>query len=111
MQYNQIRRFPVQRCAELCSERYEKWKSVHLLNIGRLIYSIIRGIWAITESHIEDAAIENDIPIEFYYYSELGLEYFSIENFQKRDPFTNPEQFEKLFARFDVKGWINPCAG
>jgi hypothetical protein len=38
----------------------------------------------------------------------LGLEIFSIEDFQKRDPFTNPEQFEKTFARFDVKGWISP---
>jgi hypothetical protein len=25
-----------------------------------------------------------------------------------RDPFTNPEQFQKIFARFDVKGWIFP---
>lgn len=73
-----------------------------------LIYSIIREFWGITESHIEDAAVENDIPIELYYYSELGLEYFSIESFQKRDPFTNPEQFERLFARFDVKGLIMP---
>jgi hypothetical protein len=74
-----------------------------------LIYSIIREILKITEPYIEDAAIENDFPIEFYYYSELGLEHFSIENFQKRDPFTNPEQFERLFARFDVKGWIAPA--
>jgi len=73
-----------------------------------LIHSIIREFWEITESHIEDMAIENDIPIELYYYSELGLEYFSIENFQKRDPFTNPEKFERLFARFDVKGLIMP---
>jgi len=73
-----------------------------------LIYSIIREFWEITESHIGDAAVKNDVPIELYYYSELGLEFFSIENFQKRDPFTNPEQFERLFARFDVKGWIMP---
>ena len=38
----------------------------------------------------------------------MGLDHFSIEEFQKRDPFTNPEQFEKLFVRFDVKGWIQP---
>jgi len=73
-----------------------------------LIYSIIREFWKITEPHIEDAAIRNNIPVEFYYYSELGLDYFSIEKFQKRDPFSNPEKFERLFARFDVKGWITP---
>jgi DNA-binding MarR family transcriptional regulator len=38
----------------------------------------------------------------------LGLEVFSVENFFYRDPFTNPEQFEKAFARFEVKGWITP---
>lgn len=71
-----------------------------------LIYSTIKEFWSITESHIEEAALRNDIPVEFYLYSELGLEYFSIEDFQKRDPFSNPEQFEKLFARLFFKGWI-----
>ena len=73
-----------------------------------LMYSIVREFWEITEPQIESAAVENDIPIELYYYSELGRDYFSLEGFQKRDPFTNPEQFEKAFARFDVKGWIIP---
>ena len=73
-----------------------------------LMYAIVREFWAITEPCIEDAAVKNDIPIELYYYSELGLEYFSVEDFQKRDPFTNPEQFEKAFTRFDVRGWIIP---
>lgn len=73
-----------------------------------LIHSIMLEFWGITEPHIEDAAVKNDIPIELYFYSELGLENFSVEDFQKRDPFSNPEQFEKMFARFDVKGWIFP---
>jgi hypothetical protein len=73
-----------------------------------LIHAIVLEIWEITEPHIEDAAVKNDIPIELYFYSELGLDYFSVEEFQKRDPFSNPEQFEKMFARFDVKGWIIP---
>ena len=73
-----------------------------------LIYSIIQEFWAITESEIEEAAIRNDIPIDLYYYGELGLDHFSAENFQKRDPFSNPEQFEKLFARLNVQGWIEP---
>ncbi len=62
----------------------------------------------ITEPAIEEAAVRNDIPVELYYYGELGLDHFSLENFKKRDPFSNPEQFEKLFARLDVKGWIEP---
>ena len=72
-----------------------------------LIYSTIKEFWSITEPHIEDAAIRNDIPVELYFYSELGLEYFSKEDFQKRDPFSNPEQFEKLFAHLFFKGWID----
>lgn len=73
-----------------------------------LIYSVIRTFWNITEPHIEEAAIRNDIPIELYYYSELGLDIFSIESFQNRDPFTNPEQFERLFARLNIRSWIEP---
>ena len=73
-----------------------------------LIYSIVREFWEITETHIEDTAVKNDIPIELYFYSELGLDYFSVEEFQKRDPFTNPGHFEKMFTRFEVKDWIFP---
>ena len=72
------------------------------------MYSMVQEFWEITEPHIEDAAVKLNIPIELYYYSELGLKFFSIAEFQRRDPFTNPEQFEKTFARFDVKGWIIP---
>jgi hypothetical protein len=75
-----------------------------------LIYSIIQEFWSITEPHIEDAAIRNDIPIELYLYSELGLDTFSMTNFEKRDPFTNPEQFERVFVRLNVKGWIEPMS-
>ena len=75
-----------------------------------LIHSIIQEFWSITEPYIEDAAIREDIPIELYLYSELGLDVFSIENFRKRDPFSNPEQFEKLFVRLNVKGWIEPMS-
>jgi hypothetical protein len=73
-----------------------------------LIYSVVQELWHITEPHIEDAAIRNDIPIELYLYAELGLERFSIRDFQRRDPFSNPEQFERLFVRLHIKGWIEP---
>ena len=73
-----------------------------------LMYSIIQEFWVITETAIEEAAVTNGVPIELYYYGELGLEYFSIDEFQKRDPFSNPEQFEKQFVRLNVKGWIEP---
>jgi hypothetical protein len=74
-----------------------------------LIYSVVQEFWEITEPHIEDVAIREDIPVELYFCSELGFEYFSIEDFQKRDPFSNPEKFERLFARLNVKGWIAPA--
>ena len=79
-----------------------------LTRFWTLIYATIREFWQITEPLIEDAALKFDVPVELYYYGELGLDTFSIEEFQKRDPFTNPEQFERLFARLDVKGWIEP---
>ena len=81
-----------------------------LVKFWALMSSIVREFWAITEPQIEDSALKNDVPIELYYYGEFGLKYFSVEDFQKRDPFTNPEQFEKAFARFDVKGWIVPLS-
>lgn len=83
-------------------------RSHPLAKFWQVMYSVIQEFWTITEPAIEEAAVRNDIPVELYYYSELGLNHFSLENFQKRDPFSNPEQFEKLFARLDVKGWIEP---
>jgi len=74
----------------------------------QIIHSTLQEIWAITEPQIEDAAVRYNTPIELYYYAELGLDYFSVAEFQRRDPFSNPEQFEKLFARLDVKGVIVP---
>jgi hypothetical protein len=73
-----------------------------------LIYSIVQEFWTITEPHIQDAAIRNDFPIELYLYSELGLDRFSIQDFQRRDPYSNIEQFERLFVRLNLKGWIEP---
>ena len=73
-----------------------------------LMYAIVQEFWRITEPHIEDAAIRNDLPIELYLYSELGLDRFSIQDFQKRDPYSNPERFERLFVRLNLKGWIEP---
>jgi hypothetical protein len=75
-----------------------------------LMYSIVQEFWSITEPHIEDAAVRNGLPIELYLYSELGLDRFSIKDFQKRDPFSNPEQFERLFVRLNIKGWIEPMS-
>jgi hypothetical protein len=74
-----------------------------------LINAAIREILAITEPHIEEAALRKNVPIELYYYGELGLDTFSIEEFQQRDPFSNPEQFERLFPRLEIKGWIVPA--
>lgn len=74
-----------------------------------LIHSVIQEFWAITEPHIEDASIRFNIPIELYYYSELGLDSFSTEEFQKRDPFSNPVLFDKAFVTLNFKGWIQPA--
>lgn len=83
-------------------------ETTSLTRFWHLIHSIPEEIWSITEPHIEEAAVRNNIPIELYYYSELGLDYFSIEGFQHRDPFSNPEKFERLFPRLEIKGWIFP---
>ena len=73
-----------------------------------LIHSLIGEFWKITGPRIENAAIRYEIPIELYSYSELGLESFSRDEFQKRDPFSNPQLFEKVFVILNVKGWIQP---
>lgn len=75
-----------------------------------LLLSVIQEFWTITEPHIEDAAIKQNIPIQLYYYSEMGMDTFSIEDFQLRDPFSNPLQFEKVFVTLNFKGWIQPIA-
>jgi hypothetical protein len=79
-----------------------------LLKFWPLMYSIIQDFWCITEGQIETSAAQNGIPIELYLYSELGLDVFSTKYFQKRDPFTNPELFEKHFALLNMKGWVEP---
>lgn len=80
-----------------------------LVKFWPVIQSVVRGFWEITEPIIEKAAIRYRVPVELYYYSELGLDLFSTEQFQKRDPFSNPQLFEKSFAILNVKGWIEPC--
>lgn len=84
-------------------------EKVSLYQFWNLIHAIIQEVWAITEPHIEDAAVRKNIPVELYYYAELGLDFFSLQEFQQRDPFSNPEQFEKNFAQLEVKGWITPA--
>ncbi len=79
-----------------------------LIKFWSLIHSIIQEFWAIIEPPIEEAAIQLNVPIELYYYSELGLDSFSREEFQKRDPFSNPLLFEKTFVTLNFKGWIEP---
>jgi hypothetical protein len=77
-----------------------------LTNFWPLIDSLLQEIWAITEPHIEEAAIQQHLPMELYYYSEFGLEIFSKQEFQKRDPYTNPEVFDRVFVTLHFKGWI-----
>lgn len=79
-----------------------------LIKFWSLIYSTIQEFWAIIEPRIEEAAIRLNVPVELYYYSELGLDSFSREEFQKRDPFSNPLLFEKTFVTLNFKGWIEP---
>src|SRR5512147_577292 len=79
-----------------------------LLKFWPLMYSIIKEFWGITEGRIEEAAARENIPIELYLYSEFGLDSFSTPDFQKRDPFSNPEHFEKSFALLNMKGWVEP---
>lgn len=73
-----------------------------------LIYDTIRAFWAITEPRIEQAAREKNVPGELYYYGELGLYHFSRARFQKRDPFSNPAQFDHAFEKLAADDWIVP---
>lgn len=73
-----------------------------------LMYDTVRAFWAITEPQIEAAAREKNVPLELYYYVELGLETFSLANFSKRDSFTNPTHFLQAFEKLSAQGWILP---
>lgn len=73
-----------------------------------LIYSTVRAFWALVEPRILAAAQDKNVPVELYYYAELGLDVFSIENFRKRDPYSNPAQFTAAFAKLAQAGWIVP---
>lgn len=84
-------------------------EKVSLHHFWTALHSVIQEIWSITEPHIEETAVRHNVPLELYYYAELGLDYFSIEEFQQRDPFSNSEKFEKAFAQLEVKGWIVPA--
>ena len=79
-----------------------------LLKFWPLMYSVIQEFWQITEERVEAAAAQEEIPVELYLYSEFGLDTFSRKDFQQRDPFSNPEQFERNFALLNMKGWIEP---
>ena len=83
-------------------------ETTSLTRFWHLIHALLQELWSITEPYIEEAAVRHNIPIELYYYSELGLNNFSIAEFQHRDPFSNPEKFERLFPRLEIKGWIIP---
>ncbi len=76
-----------------------------------LIYTTVRAFWALTEPRIHAAAQEKNIPIELYYYAELGMEIFSVERFQKRDPYTNPARFTTAFEKLAQAEWIIPQGG
>src|SRR5690349_24532895 len=79
-----------------------------LIKFWPLIHSVIQEFWSITEPSIEETAIRLNIPVELYYYSEFGLDSFSREEFQKRDPYSNPLLFEKTFVTLNFKGLIEP---
>lgn len=79
-----------------------------LVKFWPLIQTLIRDFLEIIEPPIEETAVRYGVPIELYYYSELGLDSFSTDEFQRRDPFSNPQLFDKLFAILSVKGWIEP---
>lgn len=83
-------------------------ETTFLTRFWQLIHALLQEFWSITEPYIEEAAVRANVPIELYYYAELGLNNFSIEEFQQRDPFSNLEQFERLFPRLEIKGWIIP---
>jgi hypothetical protein len=83
-------------------------ETTSLTKFWYLIQSVIQEILSVTEPHLEEAAVRHNIPIELYYYSEFGLDTFSIEEFQRRDPFSNPEKFERLFPLLNIKDWIVP---
>lgn len=76
-----------------------------------LMYDTIRAFWGLTEPRIEEAARVANVPLELYYYGELGLETWSLARFVRRDPYSNPQNFTDAFGRLAAGGWIVDVGG
>ncbi len=76
-----------------------------------LMYDTIRAFWGLTEPRIKEAARAANVPMELYYYGELGLDTWSLARFAKRDPYSNPQNFTEAFARLSAEGWIEDAGG
>jgi hypothetical protein len=72
------------------------------------MHTAVRGFWKIINPVIEISAKARDIPVDLYCFGELGLEFFSHEDFRERDRFSNPRLFDELFQRLSRSGWIRP---
>jgi DNA-binding MarR family transcriptional regulator len=77
--------------------------------VWNLLYSTIRAFWVLVEPRIHAAAELQDVPLELYYYGELGLDVFSVRNFQERDPYSNPAQYADVFSKLVQGEWIIPA--
>lgn len=98
-------------CSRANDRRYYKMKESPYVGMWELMYDTVRAFWALTEPQIEARAREQNVPIELYYYGELGLEIFSLARFQRRDPYSNPVNFEQAFGTLMAGGWIAPTEG
>jgi hypothetical protein len=67
-----------------------------------------RELWQLVEPPIEAEAARRGVPFELYYYSELGVEYLSSNEFRRRDPYSNPAGWLASFLRLSADGWVEP---
>lgn len=75
------------------------------LPIWDIIHKIIFAFWDLTNQSIEDAALTQGVSVELCNFGELGMEYFSVEDFRRRDPYTNFEMSD-TFNKWHTEGWL-----
>ena len=82
-----------------------------VIDFWPVAYETILQFWRLVDMPIEAVAAQRGVPLELYSYVELGLEDMSIAHVQKRDPYSNPQNFLPVFTALAAEGWIEPVGG
>ena len=81
------------------------------MNTWEILQKLIHRFWDITDAPINVYAADHKAPIELYSFAELGLDYWSREDFKNRDVYSVWPDLEDMFARLMAGGWLVKAYG